>query len=46
LSDKARPTLGERLKELAERLGEMLDDLTRPTPEPVPVPVRRPRPRG
>jgi len=34
------PSLGERLKELAERLGEFLDDLTRPSPEPVPVPVR------
>jgi hypothetical protein len=41
------PSLGERLKELAERLGEFLDDLGRPTPEPTPVPVRPqgPRPR-
>jgi hypothetical protein len=38
------PSLGERLKELAERLGEVLDDLTRPAPEPVPIPVR-PQPR-
>ena len=34
------PSLGERLKELAERLGGFLDDLTRPPPEPVPVPIR------
>jgi hypothetical protein len=40
--DHARksPTVGERLKELAERLGEFLDDLTQPAPEPSPVPVR------
>jgi hypothetical protein len=37
------PSIGERLKELAERFGEFLDDLTQPSPEPVPVPVR---PRG
>jgi hypothetical protein len=34
------PTIGERLKELAERLGEFLDDLTQPMPEPVPIPIR------
>jgi len=38
------PSLGERLKELAERLGEFLDDLTQPMPAPVPVPVRPPNP--
>jgi hypothetical protein len=39
------PSLGERLKELAERLGEFLDDVTRPSPEPTPVPVRPPTSR-
>jgi hypothetical protein len=34
------PTIGERLKELAERFGEFLDDLTQPPLEPTPVPVR------
>jgi hypothetical protein len=34
------PSIGERLKELAERLGDFLDGLTRPAPEPAPVPIR------
>ncbi len=41
------PSIGDRLKELAERLGEFLDDLTQPMPEPTPVPVRPgPRPQA